>query len=87
MEEIKKIILDILEEELEIDRESVKESDMLINDLFADSLIITRIIVAIEDAYDVVFEDDDVFVFEDISLKDFIEIFTSELFDMEENHG
>lgn len=87
MEEIKKIILDILEEELEIDRDSVKESDMLINDLFADSLIITRIIVAIEDAYDVVFEDDDVFVFEDISLKDFIEIFTSELFDMEENHG
>lgn len=87
MEEIKKIILDILEEELEIDRDSVKESDMLISDLFADSLIITRIIVAIEDAYDVVFEDDDVFVFEDISLKDFIEIFTSELFDMEENHG
>lgn len=52
---------------------------MLVADLGAGSLAVAKIAVEVEDYYDVLLEDDSIYSFEDISVKDFCQRITDAL--------
>ncbi|MBO4863992.1 MAG: acyl carrier protein [Eubacterium sp.] len=68
---MKEQLIDIICEVLEIEKDIVTDEKMLVSDLGAGSLAVAKIAVKVEDFYDVLLEDESIYSFEDISVKDF----------------
>lgn len=70
---ILQVITELIVKVLECDIDKVNENSMLIEDLMVDSLSIAKIAVEIEDYFDVMFDEDFFYPFEDISVGAFCE--------------
>ena len=72
-------LIDIICKVLEIEENTVTDEKMLVSELGANSLTIAKIAVEVEDFYDVLLEDDSIYSFDDISVKEFCEKLEDEL--------